>query len=203
MLERIMQWIVSVALLLASTMTLAQAAPAQPSDCPTAKSPRGFVVERNESTKTDVFGAEDGTVHTILRSGGNTLLETTQFQGLFQLERIENGRRTIFRPKASLASLFPLKPGQKINVQFDVETGGQSSVRTVDLAVTQADTLLIGPCRYDVLKVERREAAGSAPLRFIDTDYYAPALRLVIAKEYREAGDRTNLVKFDRISPIK
>jgi hypothetical protein len=154
-------------------------------------------------SKTDVVGAEDGTVHTVMRSGGNTLLETTQFQGLFQLERIESGRRTVFRPKTNLAPLFPLKPGQKINVQFDVEAGGKSSVRTVDLTVMQADVLHIGPCRYDVLKIERSESVGGAPVRFIDTDYYAPALRLIIAREYREPGDRTKLVKFDRISPIK
>jgi hypothetical protein len=56
-----------------------------------------------------------------------------------------------------------------------------------------------------VLKIERRESSGDGPFRFIDTDYYAPGLKLVIAKEYRDrsGGDRTTLIKFDRIYPIK
>jgi hypothetical protein len=53
------------------------------------------------------------------------------------------------------------------------------------------------------LKVERSESRGDGPSRVIDVDYYAPALKLVIAKEYKDMDGRSTLIKFDRIYPIK
>ena len=34
---------------------------------------------------------------------------------------------------------------------------------------------------------------------FMYTDYYAPDLKLVLGKEYRERDGRTELIKFDKI----
>src|SRR5262245_43645170 len=66
----------------------AQIAAAQ--DCPTAETVvAGFVVERGERSKTEVFHVGDTNVRTVFRYGGDALLETTQFQGLFELERID------------------------------------------------------------------------------------------------------------------
>jgi hypothetical protein len=63
----------------ASAMTAAFAAP---QDCPTAQSAAmGFVVERGEQSKTEVFHIGDTDIRTVLRFDGTTLLETTQFQG--------------------------------------------------------------------------------------------------------------------------
>jgi hypothetical protein len=54
-------------------------------DCPTAKTAKhGFVVERNERQKSDVFHDDQGIVRTVMRYDGTTMLETTQFEGLFQ-----------------------------------------------------------------------------------------------------------------------
>jgi len=198
-----MKRIASLAVLLASTIMAAAQTPAA-SDCPTAQSARaGFVVERNEKSKTDVFAGDGTAVRTILRYDGKTLLETTQFQGLFQLDRLDRGRRAVFRPKTNLAALFPLKVGQKINVEFEVEGSGRPPTIRIELFVKQADVAYIGPCKYDVLRIERRESWGDGPSRLIDIDYYAPALKLVIAKEYKDSGDKTTLIKFDRIYPIK
>ena len=70
-------------------------------------------------------------------------------------------------------------------------------------SVLAKDTLFVGPCRYDVVKVERSESRGERPTRVINVDYYAPELKLVIAKEYKENDGRLNLIKFDRIYPIR
>jgi hypothetical protein len=197
-----MQWVASIVVVASTVMAAVQALAAP--DCPTAQSAhRGFVVERDGTTKTEVFAGQDGTVRTTMRLGGKALLETTQFRGVFQLDRLDEGRRAVFRPKTDLAPLFPLKVGQNIEVEFDLTGPGQAATATIALSVKEADTLYIGPCRYDVLKIERRESRGSGALRFIDTDYYAPALNLIIAKEYRYGGDRTRLIKFDRIYPLK
>jgi hypothetical protein len=192
-----------LAVLLAAMGVGLRSASAQ--DCPTAQSAReGFVVERGERSKTEVFHVDDSAVRTILRYDGQSLLETTQFQGLFQLERLERGRRTVFQPKRDLAAFFPLKPGQNYSMGFDVkEASGSTTIRTVTLSVKPGEDMYIGPCRYTVLKIERSEAFGEAAPRFIDFDHYSPELKLVLAKEYRERDGRTTLIKFDKIYPSK
>jgi len=53
-----------------------------------------------------------------------------------------------------------------------------------------------------VLKVELTETRGEGKPR-LSVDYYSPDLKLIIAKEYKERDGRTDLIKFDRIYPIK
>jgi hypothetical protein len=199
-----MTGVAGIALLLAASIIVAAVSPAAlAQDCPTAQSaPKGFVVERDQRSKTEVFVGSDAIVRTVMRSGGKTLLETTQFEGLFQLDRIDTGHRTVLRPKTNLAALFPLKVGQTIRAEFDVEDPRRPRTAAIEFAVNKADTLHIGPCQYRVLKMERRESRGESPFRFVNTDYYAPDLKLIIAKEYKK-DDRTRLIKFDRIYAIK
>lgn len=184
---------------------LAAASPATAIDpCPSAASGKeGFVVERSGSSATEVFHLENSLVRTMMRSGGKMLLETTQFQGLLQLDRIDTGRRTVFRPKAPLAPIFPLKVGQRSTAEFDVQEGDKPPVGAkFVLHVKSKDSLYVGPCRYDVFKIELTETRGEGRPR-LEIDYYSPDLKLIIAKEYKERDGRTNLIKFDRIYPIK
>jgi hypothetical protein len=188
-----------------SALLVAMAAPAIANDCPSGQTGRsGFVVERGERSTTEVFHLDGAIVRTVMRSGGNALLETTQFQGLLQLDRVDTGRRTTFRPKHQLAAIFPLKTGQQSTAEFEVEGAqGRASIATVVLKVLAKDSLFIGPCRYEILKIERSEGRGERPPQLINIDYYAPELKLVIAKEYKERDGRLTLIKFDRIYPIK
>ena len=168
--------------------------------CPDARAGKsGFVVERGERSRTEVF--HDGSiVRTILRYGGNALLETTQYEGLFDLDRLDRGRHSAFKAKSDLAKLFPLKPGQRATVEFDIdEAAGMAKKRTVAILVRGQDELYLGACKYKVLKIERSQTQTSAPPSFMHVDYYAPDLKLVVAKEYKGAGGRTTLIKFDKI----
>src|SRR2546421_1451279 len=117
-------WLIVLAIASAAALIDARKAVAQ--DCPTAQSAtREFVVEREERSKTEVLFAEPAIVRSIMRYDGKTLLETTQFQGLFELDRLDRGRRAVFRPKTDLAALFPLKAGKKATVEFEVEGAGR------------------------------------------------------------------------------
>lgn len=189
----------------ACVAVLAISAPLAAQECPTGASAKnGFMVERGDRSVTEVLHAPDEIVRTILRYDGKVLLETTQLHGLLSLERIDRGRRTTFTPKSELARIFPLKTGQRATAEFEAREGeGRSTAATVVLDVKAKDALFIGPCRYEVLKIERSESRGERPARVISTDYYAPELKLVIAREYKESDGRSNLVKFDRIRPIK
>jgi hypothetical protein len=195
--------VVLLAIVLAAAGLGSRSASAQ--DCPTARSAReGFVVERGERSKTEVFHVDDSVVRTVFRYDGQGVLETTQFQGLFQLERLDRGQRTVFQPKADLAKLFPLKPGEKKTATFEVKGAtGTSTTRTVALSVKPGEEMYVGSCKYRVLKIERNEALNGAEPRFINFDHYAPELKLVLAKEYREGDGRTTLIKFDKIYPLK
>jgi hypothetical protein len=51
------------------------------------------------------------------------VLEVTLFQGLFELNRLDRGKRTTYRPKSDLAKTFPPAPGKKITAIFE-ETEG-------------------------------------------------------------------------------
>jgi hypothetical protein len=169
-------------------------------NCPTEQSGRrGFVLERGEKQKSDIFHDDGGIVRTIMWYKGAPLLETMQHEGLFQLDRLEEGRRTKFEPRTNLKTLFPLKPKQTVKAEFSWERDGQKGVLLVEMAVKGFEDLYIGPCKYSVLKIERSETGSANPPRFVYTAYYSPALKLILAKEYRYPDGRTQIIKFDRI----
>jgi hypothetical protein len=175
------------------------AAGARAQECPTAQTAaRGYVVERGESQKTEVFPDKD-VIRTVMRYGGATLLETTQFQGLFSLDRNDRGRRTLFEPRSDLASLFPLKPGTQASAKFITQQGGQYGRLYVEMEISSEDEIVIGSCRYRILKIVRSESRSAAPPRYVDTEYYTPELKLILAREFRAGTDSASLIKYDRI----
>ena len=174
-------------------------------ECPSAQmAPQGFVVERSQQT-VEVFFVGDGVVRTVYRSSrGETWLETTEFEGLFELERIDRGKRSTFRPKTDLAKLFPLRAGQEISAEFEfANAAGQVKTGRVSLAVKGSDTLFIGACKYKVFAMDRSVMWGEEALRFLRTDYYAPDLKLIIAKAFKERNGTITMNKYDRISAMK
>jgi hypothetical protein len=190
--------------LAAAALCAVASAPAAAQDCPTAQSGKlGFVVERGEEQKSEVFHVGDGVIRTVMRYNGTTVLETTQHEGLFQLDRLENGKRAKFEPQADLKKLFPLKPGRDVGAKFVTESAGRQGTASVDLAVKGTDVLYIGPCKYNVLKIERSESRSTDPPRFIDTEYYSPELKLILAREYRENNGGSHIIKYDRIYALK
>jgi hypothetical protein len=173
-------------------------------DCPTAQSgAHGFVVERNEAQKTDVFHSGDGIVRTIMRFDGKTLLEKTLFEGVFELERLDRGKRTKYEPRSDLKPLFPLKPGLQASAKFISEVDGKFGRLYVELAVKKPEDLYVGPCKYSVLRIERSESVSAVPPQYVYTDLYSPDLKLVLGREYKRSGGKTELIKFDRIYPLK
>ena len=182
-------------------LTLAFASPDCVADeCPAAVAGRGaFIVERGEQLKTEVTFGDGALVHSVSRNRGAIYLEAEQYEGLIQISRLDKGHKTVFKPKSDLATLFPLKPRQKISVELDVtEDGAAPWVTTVDLMMIGTDSIAIGACNYDVLKFERIEARSGNKTDPI-VEYYAPELKFVVAKEYQERDGQTTVVKFDRI----
>ena len=174
--------------------------PAAANDCPDAKSAtRPFIADRGHGWRLAVVHVDDTLVRTMLRSRDATLLETTEYQGLFQLDRIDRGRRRTLKPKGDLKSFFPVKVGKKIVAEFEAEESGKKFNTTIQLTVRKADTLFVGACKYAVFQIERSEAGASGPLHFLNYDYYSPDLKLVIAKEYKNAGRANTWIKYDGI----
>jgi hypothetical protein len=179
--------------------------PSVAQECPTAQTAkRGFVVQRGELQKTDVFRDDQGIVRTVMKYDGKALLETTQFEGLFQLDRLDRGKRTRYEPATGtdLKSLFPLKSGQQAKAKFISETEGRYGRLYVELDVKAAEDLSIGSCKYKVLRIERSQSGNAETLRPVYTEFYSPDLKLILAREYRK-GDGREVIKYDRIYTIK
>jgi hypothetical protein len=178
--------------------------PSAAQDCPTAQSgARGFVVERNESQKSEVYHAGDGIVRVVTRYGGETLLETTLYEGLFLLERLDRGRRTKFDPRTELKTLFPLKPGAQLHAKFVTESDGNFGRLYVELDVRKPEDFFIGPCKYTVLRIDRLESRSAVPPQSVYADLYSPDLELVLGREYKHQDGQTQVIKYDRIYPLK
>jgi hypothetical protein len=184
----------------ACAIFLCIASAAAADDCPSVKTTKtSFVVERGPDSKTEVFSADGPVVRSVLRYRGQTILETTLHQGIFELDRLDRGRRVVQTPKTDLAKFFPLKEKQKIEADFErKEDDGKVTSSRVQLTVTARDTLYIGACKYDILKLDREEFRAGARFHS-NTDYYAPELKLIVAKEYPERDGRKSLIKFDKI----
>lgn len=177
--------------------------PAAAQSCPTAQSgARGFVVERNDAQKTEVFHAGEGVVRTVMRFDGKVLLETKRYEGLFDLERVDRGNRIAFESRTELKTMFPLKPGQQASAKFITERDGNYGRLYVEIDVKGTEDLSIGPCKFSVLRIERSESRSAAPPQFVYTELYSLDLKLVLGREYRKRG-QLEIVKFDRIYSIK
>jgi hypothetical protein len=173
-------------------------------DCPTASTARqGYFVERN-SLPMEVVFAEDRVVRNILRSTtGQTLLETTAFEGLFELDRLDRGRRTVSHPTTKLDELFPLKVGKEITANFDIGDAPQTVKGKTVLRLKGKDALFIESCKYDVFVMDRSVGRGDSAPVFSSTDYYSPDLKLIVAKQFKNPDGTTLLNKFDKIYPAK
>jgi hypothetical protein len=170
-------------------------------ECPRA--PQQFVVERNRQTVEVLFPGQ-GLVRTNYRlRSGESVLETTEFEGVFELERIDRGRRTVNRPKSDLARLFPLRVGKDATAQFESSDASHTVTGKINLRIKRKDAFYIGACKYDVLVIDRSAGWDGAAPAFFRTDYYAPDLKLIIGKEFKEGKGMGPLNKYDRIYAMK
>jgi hypothetical protein len=186
----------------AGALTLSIAGPSYAADCPSSKKPaQAFQVRVGARSASEVYRLDTGETRTVTRFNAGATAEQTFYQGLIRTENISDGRRTLYTPQSNLKALFPLKVGKTHRVNFDVQTAdGKKSVLRAEYKVVGKDQLLIGPCRYDVFKVEYSNGYGDGPLRFINTDWYAPDIRLVVAREYRGERGQSVINKYDAIS---
>jgi hypothetical protein len=179
----------------------AAAAACAAQDCPTAQTvARGYIVERGAAVKIEVQHVDDTLVETTWRSGSTVVLQTMAFQGLFELDRLEGGRRTSYRPKTELAKLFPLQPGKELVAEFEIGPGaGQAQTVKIALAVKDAGTIEIGPCKFDIFIIERSSSQSGAAAEVLYTELYAPLLKLTVAKQFKNPDGTTERTQYDRI----
>jgi len=171
------------------------------SECPSALSGKGsYILERRAGSQQQVSYDETPIIHTSLQSGGRTLLETTTYQGLFELSRTDRGISIEQKPINDLAKFFPLKPKPTISADFEVTMNGGTKAKTVKLQYVGDQDYAMGECTYHVLKLRRTD---SLPIIYDNIDYYAPDLRFVVAKEYRDDTGRTTIVGYTKISSGK
>jgi hypothetical protein len=189
----------AVALVAAAAAVLLAPRVASAQNCPTAQSgAHGFVVERNERQKTDVYHG-DGIVRTVMRVDGKSLLEKTLFEVLFELDR---GRRTKYEPRIDLKALFPL--------QGDSRRARNSFRKTVELRTAlrrarreEARGSPYRPVQIFCAADRVGESHSSVPPQLAYTDLYSPDLKLILSPEDKKRDGQAQLIKFARVYPIK
>jgi hypothetical protein len=95
---------------------------------------------------------------------------------------------------------FTVERGERSKTEEETEGPRKGNLRTLVLEVRkEPDVLHLGSCNYTVLRIDRSLLDDKSRPMFMETDYYAPDLKLIIAKEYRESDGRTTLNKYDKI----
>jgi hypothetical protein len=174
--------------------------PCAAQECPNAQTlSRGYVVERGTTAKIEVQHVDDTLVQTIWRAGNAVVLQTMLFQGLFELDRIENGQRTTYRPKSDLAKLFPLQPNTELAAEFETGQSGQPQAVKIALKVKDAATFDIGPCKFEVLAIDRSVTQGDAAPPIVYGEIYAPLIKLIVGKEFKNTDGTVTRTQYDKI----
>jgi hypothetical protein len=88
-------------------------APGYADECLTAKSAAQGLIAEIRGSQTEVIHAGPTEVRTALRSAGSTLVELTLFQGLFELERLDQGKRATLRRSATSQKPTRLRRARK------------------------------------------------------------------------------------------
>ena len=172
-------------------------------ECPSSKLPtQGYILGLGGS-KSEIYRLNSGETRVVTRYKTGDVVEQTLYQGLIRIEHLDRGKRLKFEPKTDLNHIFPLKMGQLHPVEFDTEANGQKRVLRSEFKVVGQDKIIVGPCQFDVLKVEHRNRFGDGPLLFINTDWYAPDIKMILAREYNESNARTSIRKYDSIFVIE
>ena len=116
-------------------------------DCPTKETAgKGLIVERGEGAKTEVlFPGKHRSENRLPRGrthgpGGNVI------QGLFELDRVDRGRRTVYQPKSDLAKIPTPAPSKKITVLME-ETGRAAKGYSSDLCARCKEAVRCALCR--------------------------------------------------------
>jgi hypothetical protein len=172
-------------------------------DCPSSKKPaQVFDVSVAGNSTTEVYRLENGDTRTVTRFSGGAVAEQTFYRGLVRIEHWDSGQRTFFKPMSDLATLFPLKAGRSRRFDFEVQTGdGQKKTLHAEFKVVGKDRVEIGACRYYVIKIEHRNSFNDGPMPLINTDWYAPEIRLILAREYQRSNGETVIHKYTRLVP--
>ena len=173
-------------------------------ECPSSQNPKqAFRVSIGSSAASEVYRLDTGDTRVVARFKGGSIAEKTYYQGLIQTEQLDNGRRITFTPKSNVKAIFPLKVGQRHQVEFDVQTAnGEKRVLYAEYNVAGKDQILIGGCRYEILRVDYSNGSRKEQMPFSDTQWYSPDLRMILAREYKRANGEIVIRKYDAISII-
>jgi hypothetical protein len=178
-------------------------------DCPSGElSQESYVlVADNGSSVTQVDRTRPEAVLTARYIRRRPASAHVLYQGLVPLAISQKERRIVNTPRSDLKRMFPLNVGETHRLEFErTIADGKRGIVRAEYKVLGEDRTRIGACVYDVFKIEHSEAVGRGPMRFINTEWYAPDLRMIIGREYRRMkGDLPYIqfYKYDTIFTLK
>lgn len=170
--------------------------------CPSAKTaPNGFLLKNSEATSE--FIPAQGPVIAITNTFGDSQKQTVfSFQGLIDLSRSSSDERFNIYPVSDLNEILPLTKDEHHVISFVPLNPEEANEKwTLELTVTKRETLAVGRCKYDVLRVRQEVKRGSEQVD-VWSALYSPDLHATLAKVYDEGTADEAIVRYDYIAPL-
>lgn len=165
---------------LAVLVGMASSATAQqcPADLATALK---ITLVTGDAYRRDIVRNTDGTTDVTRKMPAQREPSTTRlFRGLLPIE-VKGERAGTIAYETDLATLFPLKPGDKHTLPYKATAStGAESAATMTFEVRAREDVKIGDCTFETFVVSRtvRFASGQRTPTFIE--FYAPSVGFVV-----------------------
>lgn len=180
--------------------TIAASGSARGAECPDGTAGKdGFVLTR-PGIRTVVRHAPEHV--TVLQNDFGEFMQT-QFLvgGLIEVFRSSQKGHVVQLPASDLVKLFPLEQGSERNIawlRLDAKTG-EVEPNAMKLKVGGAESVKLGDCAYDALKIQQvvTDSQGESLDRV--TVLYSPELRVILAKRFDEGTADEETVAFEAI----
>lgn len=141
------------------------------------------------SIPTTVYRSADGTTVLRTRWDENDISTAEMYRGLFMLAAADGqGGNYVFEYGVPLDPVFVFNAGDRFEIPTALLYNDEVFSSTWVYEIVGHDTVTIGECAYDTVRIDRTEAFedGVGPTT---TLYYAPALGVVIQREVDHDDD--------------
>ncbi|MEZ2133137.1 MULTISPECIES: hypothetical protein [unclassified Sinorhizobium] len=175
---------------------------AHAAECPTEKTAKNGFILGNDAAVSEFRPARGSLVSITTTFGGSNKQIVYSFDGIFDLYRVDRQTRSGMHPLSDLSKIVLLKKGDHRVIDFVPFDPERSADQwALELTVMKRETMDLGQCKYDVLRVKqetKRNGATVGTLSFL----YSPDLHATLAKIYDEGKSTEEVSGYDYIETL-
>lgn len=171
-------------------------------ECPTAKTAKNGFILKNDAAVSEFRSARGSLVSITSTFGPSNKQIIYSFDGIFDLYRVDRQVKSAMHPLSDLSKIVPLKKGDHRVIDFvpfDPELSADQW--KLELTVTKRETMNLGQCRYDVLRI-KQETKRNGETVYTLSVLYSPDLHATLAKIYDEGTSTEEVSGYDEIEAL-